>query len=490
MNPIRSLSRGSNAAVVMLLILAACSCEPTVAQQTNVMTPTPCSLSVNGTGAVDATNAIILNNAMVSPTPPGSAPLFHHRGAAKVHLQFRVEGPVGAPVVLVYSPFISSSPVQFPPGGQLEVSLFGIQTIVNGLDPTQWQNLGAFVNGQGDWTFTLPSGLPPGIGLSHVQAALFDPAYSGGFRLTASVTVEIRNDIETLMRNALDAIPLAPRNASYFPGTLSAGFLDGGEDAPGAVAEFAGGEVISTTYLGISPNATNLPALPTGAPTSAQDVAFALDSHFQLTPGCGVPSARGNTARDYDFHVIEESGVWKFHGNQQEAWVAAALDFQSGPVQGLSVWLDVEVEEDYGAHGGISNVTVTGPQLGSINTSGQSTTSASGTQSLNQQWTGNYGESYWDLMVELGAAGTSRMPWIELPAPTGPRDVYAITIFWNDTTTSGPYAVPLRAALDPQWWLPCPPTRPCPPRRSPSRTPPPPPSPSRSTWERPCPRAP
>jgi hypothetical protein len=30
----------------------------------------------------------------------------------------------------------------------------------------------------------------------------------------------------------------------------------------------------------------------------------------------------------------------------------------------------------------------------------------------------------------------------------GPRDVYSISILWNDASTSGPYLVPLRAAVD------------------------------------------
>jgi hypothetical protein len=152
--------------------------------------------------------------------------------------------------------------------------------------------------------------------------------------------------------------------------------------------------------------------------------------------------------------VVGQLGAWKLHGDQRDVGAEIELSYSANdaPVTllnplGLGVYLNVNVEDEFGLHGGISAVTVTGPQLANISPSGQATTPSTGMVMLQSDGGGGNGESEWYLQVKLAAAGTSRMPLVE--NASGPRDAYSVMVTWNDNTTSGPYTLVVRGTVDP-----------------------------------------
>jgi len=433
----------------LLTLIVVISCSAVAAQQTNVLAPVPCALMINGSGMVDGSGTAVGNDSMVRPTPAGSAPFFHHRAAAQVPVQMRIIGEVGSPLILAYSSSVLSTPISLGGVGLLDLDPTAMQFIVDAFDPTSWQNLGAFVGSFNTWTFTLPSGLPAGIPAAHFQAAVVSPSYPAGMRLTASVTMEVRDDLDTLARNFVDGLTEAPENPFYLVGTLASNFKLDGDFAYQFVADLAGDPLVSADYVGIGRNSTDpaVPALPTGAPLPGDSVTLYLQGIRTEGTGCGSPDTEGGQFRAYDFQVVEENGAWKLAGNRRDARVELGLVFEPGPNQGLRVLLTADVRDRRGRRGGITGVTLTGPQLGSV-VAGTATTPASGTLSLAEDWRDGTA-SAWTGWVELADSfvGSSRMPLVE-HATTGPRDTYTVVVSWQNGSTSTFTDIPLRAALD------------------------------------------
>jgi hypothetical protein len=401
------------------------------AQQPNVLAA---ALSVNGTGEVDpATGLVRPTSSQIAPPPPGGAPLYRHRTQAGAALELRVQAAPGAPVILVAG---TPQPPQNVGAGFLEIAIPSMVVLVDGATPfANLLNATAFVAPTGAWTLTLGSGLPPGAPDVHLQAAVLDPTAPFGVRLTGSITTETRNDVDTLARNVLDAFNSAPTRPLYGASLEGPNFSLNGMSRQ---ALFSQGGQEFTSLLSTFPNATNAPPLPTVGPTPGQTTLFGFEIETELSPPCpGLVATERN--REYDLIAAEWGGVWKFAGNGRDAEISATLMHMA---PGPDVFVRFEVFDETSARGGVASVTVSGPQLAGVNLGTMTaTSSAAGSFTLAAS-----SPDEWFASIRLAAFGTSRLPLIE--DAIGPRDVYSISILWNDASTSGPYLVPLRAAVD------------------------------------------
>ena len=442
-----------------ILFIAFC-CLPmaALAQQNN----TPLAgFSVNGTGALDGAGTPLVTNAMVQPTPVGSAPIFHHDTAPGTSLELRITGTPGLPILLLAG---DAAAVGLPVGTELmELTLSSTQVVLNGLNPVSIFDFSAYIGPQGAWRFYAPNGLHPAtINKTSLQGLVSDPTFPPfNVRFTSSVTVEAKNDIDTLARNFADALLQTVENPLYLSSLASSGFLLEGLD----IAQFT--VIQSASMLGLSgdespvtfidlkeigPAATNMPPLPTGAPTTGQVTEVYVDA-FETFAGTVGPNniTMGERFRWFGLKVVEQSGIWKIHGDQRDVLVESEVNYlpHSSNANSVECRLQFFVEEMLGANGGIASVTLTGPQLAGLTASGQSSVSTGvGTISFDLDASGGPGSpSCWEASVMLNQFGSpSRLPMVEIAS--GPRDTYDILVTWNDGSTSGPYSSVLRATID------------------------------------------
>lgn len=413
------------------------------------------TLSINGTGRIDAAGATIPDSSMMSPTPPGSAPIYHHRTAPGASLELRVDGPPGLPFLLLAGAS-ATTPIAIGPD-LLEIDPGTIQLLLNGANPTSFFDYSAFVGFGGVGQLFNTIGLPPGFGPLTLQAIIVDPtAAPFGYRFTASVTVAVENGLETLARNLTDSLNEAATNPSYLPSLCSNGFKhDGLSAAQLTILQAAGAAGLTDddpehlAFEQIGPDSAGGPPLPTGLPTPGLGLAIYYQTMSTLgDPFCGsTPLVLADRSRLPGLQVVEQGGIWKVHGNQRDVSLEGGLQFSFGTstTSGVDVHLRLTVEDELGARGGIASVAVSGPQLASVNANGEATSAAVGMQPMLLDDGGGSGPSSWALDVELAvaAAGTSRLPLVELPG--GSRDTYQVTVTWNDTTCSGPYLIVLRS---------------------------------------------
>ena len=436
---------------IAILLLAALFAREALGQQPNQPLST---LSINGTGRIDALGIPVPDNSWLSPTPPGSAPTFHHRTAPGVSLGFEVKGPPLKPIILLAGQPGAPTPV----GSDLfELDIATTQVLLNGLSPANLFDQGAFTGFDGRWRFFSPIGLPPGIPPITLQAIVYDPSHPPfSLRFTASVTLAVDPSIDVLTRNFADSLTQVVENPLYLHSTMATTSLLDGLDRSAFTTVQSGAQlglfddfpVDRYVLEQIGPDQPLDPALPTGGPTAAQVRTIYLQARGQGTTNpCSAGAPLGDRFRFHDLQVKEEGGVWKIDGNQRDAAIDAELLFQPGGTNlaGIDCELRFELEDQAHQHGGILGATVSGPQLLGINFNSESTSAAFGSQPFQPSYPGS---SDWEFRVRLAvsAAGSSRFPLVE--DATGPRDSYLVTISWNDGTTSGPYTLDLRAALD------------------------------------------
>lgn len=412
------------------------------------------SLSINGTGHLES-GILVATNSQSSSTPSATAPAYTHRTAPFASLELRMEGNPNRPFVLAIGT-IAASP--FIIGAQrVELDFATIQTFIDGSAPGIYNSF-ANTGNSGSWSMILPSGVPANFPTYSLQGAVFDPTVVNGVRLTGTVSLQSLNTIEVLNRNLLDAFGQAPRYPQYLASLLSSTFLYNGFNAgqwiTGAIDDMtpspSEGTPLGLDYIGSGPNTSIAAALPTGAPTPAQVVVEHLEMRFRFSMSCSNLGTTLMSSRDreYELRVKEQNGVWRFDGDQRA--VECEVQPLVGPAaiptaqnQGLDARIIVHVSDELGQHGGIASILCTGPQLQNINGFGQSTTSASGSQLMQQS---NGDGDTWFLGVNVALAGTSRLPFVE--NGSGPRDTYSVTVTWNDNTISGPYSVTLRSSID------------------------------------------
>ncbi len=410
-------------------------------------------LSINGTGLVDATSQPIFTESEVIPSPPGSAPR-HHRAAAASHLRFQVRGAPQRPLVLLSSPSLAPAPL--PVGNDVfDLNLATTSVVLDGITPTSLLDFGAFTDVSGVWSIDLNGGLPPGFPLTHFQAILSDPtAPPFALRFTGAVTLDVRDDIETVLRNFIDGATQILDNPNYLPSLVSPTFLHDGAPASALIAEVAQdrlpipGGFTHVRFDGFGPDTTTAPPLPTGAPAVGQTEVLHLDTTSFTTSICPTLPEGTEQVSLHRIQVAEEAGVWKIRGNQDPLEFTVKLSFypDAGLPAGFRTILEIKARDLIGQHGGVLGVVVTGPQLLAVNAAGQSLSAATGTKVLTLTEGAAPGPTKWLLTVALGEAGFSRQPQVE--DATGPRDVYVITVTFNDGTMVGPFSFPLRAAVD------------------------------------------
>ncbi len=428
------------------------------------------ALAINGTGRFDVSvGSVLPTNSQTSPIAALLAPIFRHRSAPGASLQFAVQGNPNRPIILAYGG-VAAVPIQLGASGKVELDLATAQVIVDGVNPTGFLSLSANTGPFGEWSVTVPGGVPASFAGTQFQAAVFDPTLPGGFRMTGTIGLTAVNTVDVLNRNVVDAYFQSIRHPSYMASITSSDFRHDGEN----LAQFGArnalrmmgdpveGYPTSIEHHGIGPNTTTGPSVPTTAPTSGQSVAMFAEwtekraSALGATP-CGAANTWTTRSRTYDLNVKEQNGVWRFAGNQRDVEIHVGLEVANALVPtpqngGLDVSLVVSVEDRLANRGGIAGVTCTGRQLQGVAYSGASswgtaTSTVSGTQPLAPIGVAGLHGSAWELRVLFAnALGTSNLPLNE--NATGPRDVYVITVNWNDGSTSGPYAVPLRAAVD------------------------------------------
>lgn len=406
------------------------------AQQPNVPTA---ALSVNGTGRIDPSTGLVApSNSQVIPPTPGGAPLYRHRTLPGTALEIRVQGTPGQPVILVLG---NPQAPAASPLGFLEIALPNMAVVVDGLSPfVNFLNAGAFIGPNGAWTLIAGGGLPVGMPDFHLQGAVGDPTFPPYFiRLTGSVTVETRNDVETLDKNFVDAYGLFSENPLYGLSLCSSNFNWNGRSPVPFFSENGGGEHLTLTASLPNTLAAGA-ALPVGGPTAGQSVAHAVEVQFPSPAPCPGLAVM-DLDRTYDLTAKEQGGVWKMAGTGRDAEVFATVRYAATPAAPTAAFLDFEVCDDC-ARGGVGSVTLSGPQLSGLNVGTMvATSSATGTVTLPGS-----GGCCWFASVQVGAAGSSRFPLVD--DATGPRDAYTMTIAWNDATTSGPYTLVARGAID------------------------------------------
>ncbi|MCA9319922.1 MAG: hypothetical protein KDB53_04265, partial [Planctomycetes bacterium] len=391
--------------------------------------------------------------------PFGSAPFFHHRAMAGGALTFQVASAPATPFLLVAG--APGPAMSLGAGGQFELSLTGLQIIANGLAPSGVLDLGAIVGAFGTWQLALPGGLPPAFGTRTLQGIVSDPTLPPlNLRATASLTLEITNDLDSLARNVLDGLDRAFVQPDLLAGTCSTTFRFGGWDRAGFVSFEAarrGGFIPDdvaanhTTFGGLFPESPVAPALPIGPPAAGASLRLGVElTEDYGQAACPIGVAQREVARIHGLSFVEENGVWRFDGDQREVDATIQLQvldnvFNPG---GPTVSLAATVEDPLGQRGGIASLDLTGPQLQSV-VNGVAQTASNGTVTMNFSEGFPNGGSEWTYGVQIGMVGTSSRLPLHVDA-TGIRDSYDLTVHWNDGSTSGPYALPLRASIDVQ----------------------------------------
>lgn len=436
---------------------------------------TTAALSVNGVGRLDPSTGVVQpTNSQSSTTAAAAAPIYTHRSAPNASLQFAIQGTPNKPVILAAGA-LAPTPLVIGTPGKVELNLATAQILVDGVNPTGFLSFAATTGPTGEWTITLPAGLPASFSNINFQGAVFDPTLAGGFRMTGTIGLTMVNTIDVLYRNVFDALFHVVRHPSYSTSLASTDFKWDGENIQQfnsmIALEMVGGPglgyPIGIDYLGSGPNTTVAAALPTGAPTTGQSTTTYAEwsERKNLSNGptsCGQSYVKTFRERRYELRVKEQNGAWRFAGTQREveakAWIEVGNAFWSTQTSGLDIFLNLRVEDRVGIRGGIAGVSCTGRQLSNIVPSGvfpsmgdtfyYATTTASGTAQLDYEGSAGFNGSAYILRVLLADAlsGTSNRPLVEIAS--GPRDIYTFNVFWNDGTVSGPYAVPLRAAID------------------------------------------
>lgn len=409
------------------------------------------SLSINGTGHLES-SVLLATNSQSASTPSSTAPAYTHRTAPLTSLELRVEGNPNRPFVLAIGT-VAAAPLAI--GAQrVELNLATIQTFIDGSAPGIYNSF-ANTGNSGSWSMVLPGGVPTNFPAYALQGAVFDPTVVSGIKITGTVALQTLNTIDTLNRNLLDAYFQSPRHPGYIASLLSSTFLVDGSNSSQFLGEVLSNLAIAPNqpylvgvdYLGFGPSSPNAPPLPSGPPSAGQSAAQFLEFRERYySPNVVLPSPlMARRSRSYWFHLKEQNGVWRLHGNQMpvEFFVQLKVSPASVPTaqnQGLDVRLNIHVEADGPAHGGIASVVCTGPHLGNVNVNNQSTSPASGSRQMTSS------NGVFSINVELAATGTSTLPLVEIAS--GARDVYTINVTWSDSTTSGPFTVPLRCAID------------------------------------------
>ena len=451
---LQSKTRSRRPRLSFIAALGALAFAPIAAAQVQQNT-LAAALSIGGTGRVLAGGAIAVTTSSVTPTPAGSAPLYHHQAAARGGVRFEIQGSPGRPIILatgLISPFAAAVGTDF-----LHLQAAGAQVLVDGTNPSGIINFGAVIGASGSWSLDLPSGLPYPFPVTHFQGVVIDPTTPPfGIRLTAATSLEIHPEPETLFRNVLDAYTQAPVNPGYLGSLLSSTFKIGGADSTqfllDALFTAAGldGEVPTATRLAaIGPNTVNGSAVPTGAPTAGQSATLFIDIFDDYVGAFGAP-ARGERGRIYDLRVVEELGAWKLDGDQRDFEAQVSLVMQPGNTNpgGVDVSMNVWVESPPGSSRSLVSASIAGPQLLGLpqNQFPTATTAAFGVYTMNQGVHGGGDELFMSVALGVAGAGSSRLPLVE--TATAPRDYYDLTVTWSDGQTSGPYRYYLRSAVD------------------------------------------
>ncbi|HGY91021.1 MAG TPA: hypothetical protein ENK43_07600 [Planctomycetes bacterium] len=436
-----------------VLIVAAALCLASLTLQAQQANSPLAELSINGTGVVDAMGQPVLTESELVPSPTGSAPR-HHRAAARSLLRFQVRGTPQRPLVLLSSPGLAPTPL--PVGSDVfDLDLATTSVVLDGITPSSLLDFGTATDFLGVWNIDLNAGLPAGFPTTHFQAVLSDPtAPPFGLRFTGAVTLDVRDDIETLLRNFMDGATQILDNPNYMPSVVSPTFLHKGAPANALFAELAQdrlpipGGFTHVRFDGFGPDTTTAPPLPTGAPAVGQTEVLHLDYTAFTTSICPSLPEGTEQVRLHRIQIAEEAGVWKILGNQDPLELTVKLSFypDAGLPAGFRTILEVKAKDLIGQHGGVLGVVVTGPQLLAVNAMGQSLLSATGTKTLTLTEGAAPGPTKWLFTAALGEAGFSRQPQVE--DATGPRDVYDITVTFVDGTMVGPFSFPLRAAVD------------------------------------------
>jgi hypothetical protein len=386
------------------------------------------SLSINGAGDLTSAGLLAPSNSN-RPSPPATGAAVHFVGAPSAPARVRLRGLPNAGFLLFLGP---KAPTPLVYNGQIvEIDL-----------PLSILVLSGSLDAAGSFVVDYLPGFPAGFPTFFLQAGIADPGVAGGLRTTAMVGYEVRNDLPTLMRNVLDA--LAPDSLSSYPAYAdalcsSSVRLDGASRTPlgglGLTAQLAamtaGDHFDRLEFLGLLPDATNQPALPTGAPTAGQTSTFAIDFVIHRTSTCGSASAAtSEKQRFYGYRATGVAGNWRFDGNQRHARVAVFLEFEASGLSTIAVYLGLQVEDRLGLNGGLASVTVVGPQFPSPGVTVPAVfASASG------------------FLVAAGSAPLFAPPAVETPA--GPGATYAVTLNWTAAPSSSAVSVPLRSPYSP-----------------------------------------
>jgi len=80
--------------------------------------------------------------------------------------------------------------------------------IVDGVNPTGFLSLSANTGRFGEWSVTVPGGVPAPFAGTQFHSAVFDPTLPGGLRVAGTIGFTPVNTVDALKRSVVDA---------YFP---------------------------------------------------------------------------------------------------------------------------------------------------------------------------------------------------------------------------------------------------------------------------------
>jgi hypothetical protein len=308
-------------------------------------------------------------------------------------------------------------------GQQVEVDIYSAAIVYLPLSP---------LNGR--LVVPIPGGLPDGFVLPRLQCAMIDPTLPGGLRLSASLSLEVRDDLETLSRNWLDAFSQLGQRPFYADAVTSSTFrFRGARRTMGTVVPdlstlLTGEGIVRLEYHGLGRDSFSAAQLPTSAPWTGASVTHYVEFTAHRLDSCGV--ATTDRSRVHGLVAVEEGGSWRFDGDQRDAELLVYLDFSSGSTAGgLDFEVSAQVIDRFGRNGGVVSAQLCGPQ---INCASLSPLSVSGVNA-------------WLAEVPLASPPATE-------TPGGLPDIYTLTVNWAAAPTST-HTFRLRAPADPRTTL-------------------------------------
>ena len=381
------------------------------------------SLSINGSGRVDSGGDFLPSN---SNRPGVDTAIVHHVTLPDTRLSLLVEGTPNTPFWLIMGPRATSA-IAF--GSELvEIDLAQAYVLAAGT-----------LDGQGHYTAILAGGLPAGTGVFHFQAAVFDAQSTTGIATTATVGLEVRNDVETAARVLLDSMSLDTllSSPSYVDSVASQNFLLRGADRAAGPLGFQLATMMvhedarRASLVSLDPDFPgSSTARPSGAPSPGQvwDGALTLDL-------VGIDACSGletkKIVRITPFRMVEENGVWRPSGDQRDVALAAYLSIgrplnsNLATVGSLSVLAHYEVTDYFGRNGGIIGVQVSGAHNTPL--------------TLARTFIG--GGSQWLMRVPQ-----TSFPALAINGPT--LNTANMVVTWNQGQTTSTHTVAFRAPFD------------------------------------------